>query len=127
MAAALKDRRRARRKSEELKEWPDQQKYNPRSLRLFTLTSPFRRWCIRAIEWKWWDRSVLALIFLNTIQLAMFDPFDTDELRPDPTQRNAMDIIGKVGGESHSRLKFFHLESRALGSTGPWIFWGFRV
>ena len=49
---------------------------------------------LQGIEWKWWDRIVLSWIFLNTIQLAMFNPFDIPALKPDSPQRAAMDAIG---------------------------------
>ena len=54
--------------------WPDPQKYNTLSLMLLTLENPMRRAAIRGIEWQWWDRSVLGLILLNTIQLALYNP-----------------------------------------------------
>ena len=80
----------------EPQEFPDPHRYNARSLYLFTLQNPIRRALIRAIEWKWWDRIVLLLIFLNTVQLAAFLPFDVPALNPDPEFRDAMDIVGKV-------------------------------
>eukprot|EP00960_Hanusia_phi_P032706 750013-Hanusia_phi.AAC.2 len=43
--------------------------------------NPIRQLCIRGIEWKWWDRIVLIVIALNTIQLAMIDPFDVESMR----------------------------------------------
>jgi len=54
--------------------WPDPKKYNKLSLMLLTLENPMRRAAIRGIEWQWWDRSVLVLILLNTIQLALYNP-----------------------------------------------------
>lgn len=77
--------------------WPDPMKYNPRSLFLMKLTNPLRRMCIRGIEWPWWDRVVLLLIFLNTLQLGfLYDPFDTKEFRPDPALRNTFNLVGQV-------------------------------
>ena len=38
---------------------------------------------------------MLALIFLNTVQLAMYDPFDIPALKPISPNRDAMDIIGR--------------------------------
>jgi hypothetical protein len=76
--------------------FPDPRRYNERSLFLFQLQNPLRKLLIRAIEWPWWDRGVLALIFLNTLQLAAFNPFDVPELNPDPELRNAMEAVGAV-------------------------------
>jgi hypothetical protein len=47
------------------------------------------------IENKWWDRVVLSWIFLNTIQLAMYNPFDIPALKPVSPIRDAMDNVGK--------------------------------
>ena len=47
------------------------------------------------IENKWWDRVVLSWIFLNTIQLAMYNPFDIPALKPVSPTRDAMDTVGK--------------------------------
>jgi len=63
---------------------------------MFTLDNKFRRLLIRGIEWKWWDRTVLFLIFLNTIQLALYEPFDNATLRPGFHKRDVLDICGKV-------------------------------
>jgi len=77
--------------------WPDPMIYNPRSLFLMTLSNPVRRLCIKGIEWPWWDRIVLFLIFLNTLQLGfLYDPFDTHEYRPDPTLRNTFNLVGQI-------------------------------
>ena len=76
--------------------WPDPHKYNPRSLYMFTLDSKVRRLLIRGIEWKWWDRTVLFLILLNTIQLAMYEPYDNPTLRPGFHKRDVLDICGKA-------------------------------
>jgi len=63
-------------------------------LYLLTLDNPLRRLAIKGIECKWWDRGVLAFIFLNTIQLALYDPFDILALKPVSVQRDIMDSIG---------------------------------
>jgi hypothetical protein len=76
--------------------WPDPRKYNERSLGYFLLDHPLRRGCIWCIEWKWWDRIVLGVIFLNTIQLAIYDPFDVPDLRPSPQRRDGLDVLSKV-------------------------------
>ena len=76
--------------------WPDPRKYNARSLMLFTLDNRARRAAIASIEWRWWDRGVLVLIFLNTVQLALFDPFDIPALQPHSPQRDAMRTVGVV-------------------------------
>jgi hypothetical protein len=47
------------------------------------------------IENKWWDRVVLSWIFLNTIQLAMYNPFDIPALKPLSPTRDAIDTVGK--------------------------------
>ena len=63
------------------------------------LNNPFRKAIIWAIEMKWWDRVVLLLILLNTIQLGLlYDPFDVDGLRPISTQRDALALVGMVRG-----------------------------
>ncbi|KAJ1482877.1 hypothetical protein T484DRAFT_2627850 [Baffinella frigidus] len=80
----------------EPQEFPDPHRYNARSLYCFKLQNPLRKFLIRAIEWKWWDRTVLILIFLNTLQLALYDPFDVEALNPDPEYRDAMTAVGAV-------------------------------
>ena len=57
--------------------WPSVHDYEALSLGVFTLRNPLRKFCIACIEWPWWDKGVLLLIVVNTIQLMMFDPFDT--------------------------------------------------
>jgi len=77
--------------------WPDDEKYQARSLFLFTLQSPARQTMIRWVEWKWWDRIVLMIILLNTIQLLFIDPLDNEKTRPNgPQQRNALEVIGQI-------------------------------
>eukprot|EP00960_Hanusia_phi_P034619 751196-Hanusia_phi.AAC.1 len=93
--SALSQKRR-RQREYQAHVWPDPHKYNPRSLYMFTLDNKFRRLLIRGIEWKWWDRTVLFLIFLNTIQLALYEPFDNATLRPGFHKRDVLDICGKV-------------------------------
>jgi hypothetical protein len=76
--------------------WPDDREYNPRAFFLFTLQHPIRQTAIRCIEWGkkpgsrfGWDKKVLIMILLNTITLAMMDPFDVEEMRPcDPAAAN---------------------------------------
>uniref|UniRef100_A0A7S1GW80 EF-hand domain-containing protein n=1 Tax=Hemiselmis andersenii TaxID=464988 RepID=A0A7S1GW80_HEMAN len=75
--------------------WPDPSKYNARSLGFLTLQNPVRKAIIGAIEWPWWDRTVLFLILLNTVQLGFFyDPFDVAPLRPDSTKRDILENVG---------------------------------
>ena len=57
--------------------WPDPKKYDETALFFLSLENPFRRAMIRVIEWKWTDRIVLGLIFLNTVQLALYNPLVT--------------------------------------------------
>lgn len=76
--------------------WPDPNVYNHRSFFLFPLDGIVRKAAIACIEWKWWDRIVLFFIFLNTIQLAVYNPFDIPQLNPVSPFRDALDIIGKV-------------------------------
>jgi hypothetical protein len=38
------------------------------------MNAGFRKAFIRGIEWKWWDRIVLILIGMNTLQLALYNP-----------------------------------------------------
>ena len=54
--------------------WPDPSRYNAVTELGMTLSNPIRKAAIRSIEWKWWDRGVLFLIFLNTLQLALYNP-----------------------------------------------------
>jgi len=61
--------------------WPDDRLYNKRSLFLYNLQSPVRQMAIRMIEWPWWDRKVLIVILMNTCTLAMYDAFDTPDMR----------------------------------------------
>jgi hypothetical protein len=81
--SALSERRRKKKEAENApRPWPDDRKYNPRSLFLFTLQNPIRRAAIHAIEWRgFWDKKVLVIIMLNTATLAMFDCFDLDSMR----------------------------------------------
>jgi hypothetical protein len=51
--------------------WPDPRKYNPRSLYTLRLDNFVRKGAIACIENKWWDRVVLSLIMLNTIQVSL--------------------------------------------------------
>jgi hypothetical protein len=79
-----KARREAEKEAEEARlasVWPDERKYNPRSLFLFTLQNPVRRIVIKWIEWKHWDSKVIGIIMLNTVTLAMFDCFDKPSMR----------------------------------------------
>ena len=48
--------------------------YVSKSLCLFSVSHPIRRWAIQAIEWKWFDRIVLFLIVTNCVFLAITDP-----------------------------------------------------
>jgi len=88
--------RRRKEKEELIDVWPDPHKYNPRSFFLFPLDGIVRKVAIRCIEWKWWDRIVLFLIFLNTIQLAIYNPFDIPLLKPTSPFRDSLEVIGKV-------------------------------
>ncbi|EKX47601.1 hypothetical protein GUITHDRAFT_86293, partial [Guillardia theta CCMP2712] len=99
---------------------------SPRSLRLFSLQNPLRKLCIRGIEWKWWDRIVLFVIALNTVQLAMIDPFDVLSLSCwtwktwPPAGRDFLDLIGKFFSA------FFVLECVAkIIALG--LFWGSKT
>lgn len=97
--AKYKESHKEHRKSEELQEesWPDPTKYNQRSLFILSLKNPLRRFLIASIEWKWWDRTVLLLILLNTLQLGfIYNPFDVDALRPDSTVRDLWSNVGMV-------------------------------
>ena len=64
------------------REWPDAGVYSERSCLLMGRKNFLRQLCIKALENKWWDRGVLLFIFMNTIVLAMFDPYDTDQILP---------------------------------------------
>lgn len=77
-----------------LQTWPSRAFYEPRSLMLLGLDNGLRRLSIRAIEWVWWDRVVLLCIGLNSLQLAMYDPFDTPEFLPDHDNILSGEIAG---------------------------------
>ena len=67
---------------------------------MFDLKHPVRRFAIAGLEWRWrgvnvWETTVLVLILLNTVQLAMYDPFDIPALRPVSPLRDAMEGLGK--------------------------------
>lgn len=94
--ASARAKRRARLSAERIHSWPDAMIYNPRSLYCLRLRNPIRMICIACIEWKWWDRIVLFFILLNTVQLAMFDPFDVEQFRPSADRREVFEWIGKV-------------------------------
>ncbi len=79
-ALTLRNRRRSK-AQEGPRPWPDDRLYNHRSLFLFTLQNPFRQAIIRMIEWKHWDNKVIGVILCNTITLAMYDCFDTPQMR----------------------------------------------
>jgi len=75
----------------------DDSKYNPRALFLFKTSNPFRRALIRFVEWKWFDRFILLLIFFNCGFLAAFNPLDTPELNPtQPTKRDVLEMAATV-------------------------------
>lgn len=95
---------RLRKKMLEVPPWPDPLLYNPRSLFLMTLRNPLRRLCIWGIQSKWWDRTVLFLIFLNTLQLGfLYDPFDTPEYNPATQARDNFMLMGQVARAPHPR------------------------
>jgi hypothetical protein len=80
--------------------WPSPHKYTRRSLYLFDLKHPLRRLAIAGIEYRYrsvnvWETTVLALILLNTVQLAMYDPFDIPALKPVSPWRDGMDGLAK--------------------------------
>ena len=80
--SALTERRRRRIEAEQgPRPWPDARLYNHRSFFLFTLQNPFRQAIIRMIEWEHWDNKVIGVILCNTITLAMYDCFDTPQMR----------------------------------------------
>jgi hypothetical protein len=76
--------------------WPSPDKYNRRSLLLFTLESPVRKFFIAAIEWPWWDRTVLVVIMMNTLILLMQDPYDIPEFLYESRVRSATDTLSTV-------------------------------
>ena len=76
--------------------WPDPNKYNERSFFFFTLNHSFRRTLISCIEWPWWDRTVLFVILINTVVLAMNDPYDIPQLLPISERRAVLEILSKV-------------------------------
>ena len=85
----------------EPRSWPDPYKYNERSFCLFTLKNPFRKALIACIEWPWWDRTVLMVIFVNSIVLAMYDPYDIPQLLPTSSKRTALEMLSKVSPSKH--------------------------
>jgi hypothetical protein len=99
------------------KSWPDPNKYNPRSLGFLHLDNSLRKLCILGIEWKWWDRIVLGVILLNTIQLAIYDPFDIEDFRPVSPRREALDYLSKVSAAVCSTVKSHFVSSFATEAT----------
>ena len=79
-----------------LKIWPDPEKYNHRSLMLFTLQNPIRRAIIAAIEYPWWDRTVLLVISFNACALLSHDPYDVPQLLPTSSRRNVLHVLSQV-------------------------------
>lgn len=49
---------------------------------------------LAGLENPWWDRIVLGLIFLNTIQLLVTDPLDVPDMRPQSATRDAFESVG---------------------------------
>jgi hypothetical protein len=81
-SSSLTERSRRRIEAEKgPRPWPDDRLYNHRSLFLLTLQNPFRQAIIRMIEWEHWDNKVIGVIMCNTITLAMYDCFDTPQMR----------------------------------------------
>ena len=81
-SSSLTERSRRRIEAEKgPRPWPDDRLYNHRSLFLLTLQNPFRQAIIRMIEWEHWDNKVIGVILCNTITLAMYDCFDTPQMR----------------------------------------------
>lgn len=76
--------------------WPSPDKYNQRSLLVFSLDNPIRKFFIAAIEWPWWDRTVLLVILVNTLTLLLEDPYDIPELKYDSPFRTAMGLLSTV-------------------------------
>jgi hypothetical protein len=60
-------------------QWPDPELYTDRSLFLFTLRTPIRRFCVATIESTSFQRFVLVLITGSTAILASNDPLDSTQ------------------------------------------------
>jgi hypothetical protein len=87
---------RRRKHQIDLNVWPSPLKYNRRSLQILTLQNPIRRAFIAAIEWPWWDRTVLFVILVNTISLLCRDPYDIPAFFPDSPTRIVWDTLSTV-------------------------------
>jgi hypothetical protein len=93
--------------------WPDpeyvEKEYSERSLFMLSRQNGLRRLAMSALEHPWWDRGVMAFIFLNTIVLLMFDPFDTE------------DILPLTGTNIFSGKSWPPLTAQALGYVGQFF------
>jgi hypothetical protein len=84
-------------------EWEQQErlkryrsKYNPRSLGFMSTTNPLRWRCIFFMEWKWFDRFILATIAANCAFMASDDPIITDANDPHVQLLRDMSIFFQV-------------------------------
>lgn len=59
--------------------WWNEVDKNNTSLYVFHERSRFRRHVTSLINWKWFDRTVLAVILTNCVTLAMYDPTQEDD------------------------------------------------
>jgi len=70
--------------------------YNPRALGFLRLDNRIRIGAIRFAEWPWFDRFILAAIFINSGFLAAFDPLDTPSVHPYSAKRDLLEVASKV-------------------------------
>jgi len=63
---------------------------------VLSLDNPFRKKLIGFLEWKWFDRFILVVIFINSCSLAAFDPLDTVEINPQSTKRDVLQMASLV-------------------------------
>ena len=73
------------------------------------------QWTLLVVEQKWFDYCIMGLIFINCVQLALYDPYDTDD---NSTHNRVNDYVDYVS------LGLFSLELllklAAFGLMGYW-------
>lgn len=71
-------------------------KYNASSLKVLSLDSSLRVFCIRIIENTWFDRLILTTIFVNCVVMALDDPVNLDPMSPKAVLSGQLGIVFQV-------------------------------